>query len=90
MIAPHLARKNIFIIGMHPGFVATEVAVHRAAGLVDESMISPEMPARMLAYFAACSDPKEYAGRIFWAERELAELGIELDQPVAGPSHLEH
>jgi NAD(P)-dependent dehydrogenase (short-subunit alcohol dehydrogenase family) len=37
VIAPHLARKNIFIIGMHPGFVATEVAVHRTAGLVDES-----------------------------------------------------
>lgn len=82
VIAPHLARKNIFIIGMHPGFVATEVAVHRVAGLVDESMmISPEIPARMLAYFAACADPKEYAGRIFWAERELAELGIEVDQP---------
>lgn len=82
VIAPHLARRNIFIIGMHPGFVATEVAVHRVTGLVDESlMISPEIPARMLAYFAACADPKEYAGRIFWAERELAELGIELDQP---------
>jgi NAD(P)-dependent dehydrogenase (short-subunit alcohol dehydrogenase family) len=79
VIAPHLARKNIFVISMHPGFVATEVAVHRVAGLVDESMmISPEIPARMLAYFAACADPKEYAGRIFWAERELAELGIEL------------
>ena len=79
VIAPHLARKNIFIIGMHPGFVATEVAVHRTAGLVDESMmISPEIPARMLAYFAACQDPKEYAGRIFWAERELAELGIDI------------
>jgi NAD(P)-dependent dehydrogenase (short-subunit alcohol dehydrogenase family) len=79
VVAPHLARKNIFIISMHPGFVATDVAVHRVAGLVDESMmISPEIPARMLAYFAGCADPKEYAGRIFWAERELAELGIEL------------
>jgi NAD(P)-dependent dehydrogenase (short-subunit alcohol dehydrogenase family) len=79
VIAPHLARKNIFIIGMHPGFVATEVAVHRVSGLVDESMmISPEIPARMLVYFAACSDPKEYAGRIFWAERELSELSIEV------------
>jgi NAD(P)-dependent dehydrogenase (short-subunit alcohol dehydrogenase family) len=79
VIAPHLARKNIFVISMHPGFVATEVAVHRVTGLVDESMmISPEIPARMLAYFAACADPKEYAGRIFWAQRELAELGIEL------------
>lgn len=79
VIAPHLARKNIYIIGMHPGFVATEVAKQRVAGLVDESMmISPEIPARMLAHFAACENPKEYAGRIFWAERELAELGIEV------------
>lgn len=83
VIAPALARKNIFIISMHPGFVATEVAVHRVKGLVDESMmISSEIPARMLAYFAACVNPKEYAGRIFWAERELAELGIELDGTV--------
>ena len=81
VIAPQLARKNIFIITMHPGFVASEVAVHRVAGLgVDESMmISPDIPARMLAYFAACANPSEYAGRIFWAERELKELGIELD-----------
>lgn len=79
VIAPHLARKNIFVIGMHPGFVATEVAVHRVTGLVDESMMIPmDIPARMLTYFAACANPAEYAGRIFWAERELNELGIEI------------
>ena len=33
----------------------------------------------MLVYFAACENPLEYAGRIFWAEREMAELGIEPD-----------
>jgi hypothetical protein len=66
---------------MHPGFVATEVATHRVAGLgiPDGMMISTEIPARMLAYFAACDNPSEYSGRIFWAERELSELGIELD-----------
>jgi hypothetical protein len=66
---------------MHPGFVATEVAVHRVKGMgVPESMMIPmDVPARMLAYFAACNNPLEYSGRIFWAERELAELGIELD-----------
>ena len=33
--------------------------------------------ARMLAYFAACADPAEYTGRLFWAERELRELGLD-------------
>ena len=81
VIAPQLAKKNIAIITMHPGFVATEVAVHRVKGMgVPESMMIPmDIPARMLAYFAACDNPLEYSGRIFWAERELAELGIELD-----------
>lgn len=81
VIAPQLARKNIAIITMHPGFVASENAVHRVQGTgVPESMMIPMgVPARMLAYFAACERPLEYSGRIFWAERELAELGIELD-----------
>jgi NAD(P)-dependent dehydrogenase (short-subunit alcohol dehydrogenase family) len=81
VIAPQLQKKNIFVINMHPGFVATEVATHRVEGLgiPDGMMISSEIPARMLAYFAACDDPGEYAGRIFWAERELAALGIDLD-----------
>jgi short-subunit dehydrogenase len=81
VITPQLARKNIAVITMHPGFVASEVAVHRVAGTgVGESMmISTDIPARMLAYFAACEKPLEYAGRVFWAERELKELGIELD-----------
>jgi hypothetical protein len=37
------------------------------------------VPARMLVYFSACADPMEYTGRLFWAEREMKELGIELD-----------
>lgn len=65
---------------MHPGFVASEMAVHRVKGAgVDDMMIPMDVPSRMLAYFAACENPLEYAGRIFWAERELEELGIELD-----------
>jgi NAD(P)-dependent dehydrogenase (short-subunit alcohol dehydrogenase family) len=81
VIAPQLAKKNIAIITMHPGFVASENAVHRIQGTgVPESMMIPMgVPARMLAYFAGCESPLEYSGRIFWAERELAELGIELD-----------
>ena len=38
-----------------------------------------KVPARMLVYFAACENPFEYTGRLFWAEREMAEMGIELD-----------
>jgi NAD(P)-dependent dehydrogenase (short-subunit alcohol dehydrogenase family) len=80
-IAPELARKNIAVIGMHPGLVATELVAIRVKeqGLDDSVAVPMDVPARMLVYFAACEDPMEYAGRIFWAERELAELGIELD-----------
>jgi hypothetical protein len=46
-------------------------------------MVPLDVPARMLAYFAACQDPMEYAGRIFFAERELAELGLSIDPPVS-------
>jgi hypothetical protein len=37
------------------------------------------VPARMLVYFASCEDPFEYTGRLFWAELEIAAMGIELD-----------
>jgi hypothetical protein len=37
------------------------------------------VPSRMLVYFAACENPWEYTGRLFWAEREMAEMRIELD-----------
>jgi len=43
-------------------------------------MVPLDVPARMLAYFAACQDPMEYAGRIFFAEREL---GLSIDPPVS-------
>lgn len=80
VIAPQLAKKGIYVISMHPGFVASEMAVQRVKGAgVDDMMISMDIPARMLAYFAACEDPMEYAGRVFWAERELEALGIGLD-----------
>ncbi len=80
-VAPELAGKNIFVIGLMPGLVATEIMTTRVreAGLDDNQAVPMEVPARMLAYFAACADPMEYTGRIFWAERELKELGLELD-----------
>jgi hypothetical protein len=32
-----------------------------------------------LVYFASCENPSEYTGRLFWAEREMADMGITLD-----------
>lgn len=61
--------------GFEESFEATTVAeIARAAGVSKGTFY-------FLAHFSACADPKEYAGRIFWAERELAELGIDVDQP---------
>ena len=80
-LAPELAQKNIFIIGLHPGLVATElVAIRvREAGLDDSVAVSMTVPARMIVYFSACENPAEYTGRLFWAERELADMAIPLD-----------
>lgn len=80
-IAPELARRNIWVIGMHPGLVYTELVEIRVknAGLDDSVAVPMTVPARMLVYFAACANPKEYTGRLFWAEREMADMGIELD-----------
>lgn len=80
-LAPELAQKNIHVIGMHPGLVATELVAIRVrdAGLDDSVAVPMTVPARMLVYFAACENPLEYTGRLFWAERELADMGIELD-----------
>jgi NAD(P)-dependent dehydrogenase (short-subunit alcohol dehydrogenase family) len=80
-MAPEFHTKNIAIIGMHPGLVATELVAIRVKenGLDDSVAVSMKVPARMLTYFAACKNPMEYTGRIFWAEREMAEMGIELN-----------
>jgi NAD(P)-dependent dehydrogenase (short-subunit alcohol dehydrogenase family) len=80
-IAPDLARRNIYVMGMNPGLVATELVAIRVRdeGLDDSVAVPMTVPSRMLVYFAACENPIEYTGRLFWAEREMAELGIELD-----------
>jgi hypothetical protein len=41
-----------------------------------------DVPARVLTYFASCENPTEYTGRLFWAERELKDLGLEADRPT--------
>ena len=48
-----------------------ETIEHRPVGM--------DIPARMIAYFSACENPGEYTGRLFFAERELADMGIEVD-----------
>ena len=81
-MAPELHARNIAIIGMHPGLVATELVAIRVkeAGLDDSVAVPMTVPSRMLVYFAACENPWEYTGRLFWAEREMASMGIELDR----------
>jgi NAD(P)-dependent dehydrogenase (short-subunit alcohol dehydrogenase family) len=80
-MAPEFHAKNIAIIGMHPGLVATELVAIRVKekGLDPTVAVPMTVPARMLVYFAACENPMEYTGRLFWAEREMADMGIELD-----------
>ena len=80
-MAPEFHAKDIAIIGMHPGLVATELVAIRVKekGLDPSVAVPMTVPARMLVYFASCENPSEYTGRLFWAEREMADMGIELD-----------
>ena len=81
-MAPEFHTKNIAIIGMHPGLVATELVAIRVKekGLDPSVAVPTTVPSRMLVYFASCENPSEYTGRLFWAEREMAEMGIEFDE----------
>jgi NAD(P)-dependent dehydrogenase (short-subunit alcohol dehydrogenase family) len=81
VVAPQLVAKNVFIMGVMPGWVATESseANTELGDRQDAKMISMDVPARVLAYFAACENPLEYTGRVFFAERELAALGLSTD-----------
>jgi NAD(P)-dependent dehydrogenase (short-subunit alcohol dehydrogenase family) len=81
VIAPQLVAKNVFIMGVMPGWVATESseANTELGDRQDAKMISMDVPARILAYFAACENPLEYTGRVFFAEREVAALGLQTD-----------
>jgi len=81
VVAPELARLNIAVIGLHPGLVQTELVDIRVKeqGLDNSTAVPMGVPARMMVYFAACEKPDEYSGRIFFAEREMAAMGIELD-----------
>ncbi|HEX7854206.1 MAG TPA: SDR family NAD(P)-dependent oxidoreductase [Sphingobium sp.] len=80
-MAAEFHAKGIAIIGMHPGLVSTELVAIRVKerGLDDSVAVPMTVPSRMLVYFAACENPWDYTGRLFWAEREMAAMGIELD-----------
>ena len=81
VLAPQLVAKNVFIMSVMPGWVATESAEanHELGDRQDAKMVSMDVPARILAYFAACENPLVYTGRVFFAQRELAALGLDTD-----------
>ena len=85
VIAPQLRDMNVHVIGLHPGWVATEIVSARLEKQGfdpkegDTRPVPPTTPARMIVYFSACADPAEYTGRLFWAEREMTAMGIELE-----------
>jgi NAD(P)-dependent dehydrogenase (short-subunit alcohol dehydrogenase family) len=94
VIAPELRKMDVFVIGMHPGWVDTEIVharlekqnFHPKEG--DLRPVPTAVPARMIVYFSSCEKPEEYTGRLFWAEREMADMGIPLDPTdtaVPGP-----
>jgi NAD(P)-dependent dehydrogenase (short-subunit alcohol dehydrogenase family) len=82
VIAPELRQQNIFVIGMNPGWVATEIVQARLKKQSfnpkdgDTRPVAMTIPARMIVYFASCENPQEYTGRLFWAEREMNDMGI--------------
>lgn len=78
VIAAELRQKNVWIISMCPGLAHSAAVQYQIdnGGLSTEHLVPLEVPGRVLCYFAACEDPAEYTGRIFLAERELAELGL--------------
>jgi NAD(P)-dependent dehydrogenase (short-subunit alcohol dehydrogenase family) len=82
VIAPELRKLRVYVIGMHPGWVATEIVQARLAKQAfnpkegDTRPVPTSTPARMIVYFASCENPNEYTGRLFWAEREMADMEI--------------
>ncbi|MBV1686664.1 SDR family oxidoreductase [Novosphingobium sp. G106] len=88
VIAPELRKDNVYVIGLHPGWVATEIVSKRleAQGFDpkegDNRPVLPTVPARMIVYFSSCENPNEYTGRLFWAEREMADMGVSFDPTV--------
>jgi len=70
------------VIGLHPGLVQTELVDIPGEGARARQFDggADGHAGAMMIYFAACEDAREYSGRIFFAEREMAAMGIEPDQ----------
>lgn len=77
---------NVYVMTLHPGFVASEAVTARVESKpeVTARLIDTGIPSRVTVYFAACANPEEYTGRVFLAQRELNELG--LDRGDLGPT----
>jgi hypothetical protein len=54
-----------------------------SAGMDDSLMVPLNVPTRMLAHFAECEDPAEYAGRILWTGPELAGFWLRVNAQLA-------
>jgi short-subunit dehydrogenase len=80
-MAAEFDAKGIAITGMHPGLLATEMVAVRVknTGLDDSVAVPMTVPARMIFYFSAHENPREYTGWLFWAERKIEQMGIEFD-----------
>jgi NAD(P)-dependent dehydrogenase (short-subunit alcohol dehydrogenase family) len=78
VMAPDLGPRNVYVIGMHPGWVVSEVVRERmkkvsitgSKSRLTDGPIPMTIPARMIVYLASCENPAEYTGRLFRAERE--------------------
>lgn len=93
VVSAELRAFNVYVIGLHPGFVASEQVTTRltsqgAFEAMKDKMVDTGVPARMIVYFAACEHPEEYTGRLFAAEREMKALG--LDRAELGVPQLAH
>jgi len=82
VVAPQLVAKNVFIMGVMPGWVATESSeanteLGGAGGREDGLHGRPGPDSGPTS--RACENPLEYTGRVFFAERELAALGLTTD-----------
>lgn len=78
VIANEGEMHNIAVIAVDPGFVLTETMAmtlgqEAAAGT---SVISPSIPADVIAYLCSCDHPMQYSGQIVRAEELHRLLGL--------------
>jgi NAD(P)-dependent dehydrogenase (short-subunit alcohol dehydrogenase family) len=78
VIASEGARYEIAVVNVDPGFVLTEVMEQTlsesGADGAALGAISPEIPARAIAYLCTCENPMQYSGQIVDGPELLASL----------------